>query len=62
MNDIQFDEKNTQNVDLYTMYNLVCAIVEKENENIKSHEMTDDDMVNFIKSLINKQINKETNS
>ena len=34
MNDIQFDEKNTQNVDLYTMYNLVCAIVEKENENI----------------------------
>lgn len=57
--DSQINEKDTPDIDelVYKMYELVSTIVEKENENIKSHELTDDQMVNFIQSLIKKETN-----
>ena len=68
--DSQINEKDTPDIDelVYKMYELVNTIVEKENENIKSHELTDDQMVieeivtaifsvNFIQSLIKKETN-----
>ena len=57
--DSQINKKDTPDIDelVYKMYELVNTIVEKENENIKSHELTDDQMVNFIQSLIKKETN-----
>lgn len=57
--DSQINEKDTPDIDelVYKMYELVNTIVEKENENIKSHELTDDQMVNFIQSMIKKETN-----
>ena len=57
--DSQINEKDTPDIDelVYKMYEPVNTIVEKENENIKSHELTDDQMVNFIQSLIKKETN-----
>ena len=57
--DSQINEKDTPDIDelVYKMYELVNTIFKKENENIKSHELTDDQMVNFIQSLIKKETN-----